>query len=92
MTEIQYTQNNLYNVYYGQWEAEDYEIATKMNGYWVNFIKYGNPNGDGLVQWDAVNSTTSVTQELGDGWGPKIIAHDDQIALFKKWFATLSAI
>lgn len=92
MTEIQYTQNNLYNVYYGQWEEEDYQIATKMNNYWVNFIKYGNPNGEGLVQWDSARFNGTTTQELGDGWGPKIIARMGQPALFKSWFATLPAI
>ncbi len=92
MTEIQYSQNNLYNVYYGEWEAEDYQIATTMNGYWVNFIKNGNPNGDGLTQWDSVSADTTVTQELGDGWGPIPIANDQQISLFKSWFLSLTAI
>jgi carboxylesterase 2 len=92
MTEIRYTQNNLYNVYYGEWEAEDYQIATIINSYWVNFIKTGNPTGDGLVQWDSVSVNTTVTQELGDGWGPIPIASDSQISLFNSWFPTLTSI
>ncbi|KAH7252793.1 Alpha/Beta hydrolase protein [Fusarium tricinctum] len=92
MTEIQYTQNNLYNVYYGEWEEEDYEIAEIMSNYWVNFIKYGNPNGDGLGHWDNVNTNTTTTQELGDRWGPTIVAHENQISLFRSWFASLVAI
>ncbi|KAI5927199.1 Alpha/Beta hydrolase protein [Camillea tinctor] len=93
MTEIQYTQNNLYNVYYGQWEDEDYQIATTMNAYWVNFIKHGNPNGEGLVQWDSVSPNVTKTQELGNNWGPMPIASSSsQIELFKEWFPTLSAI
>lgn len=92
MTEIQYTQNNLYNVYYGQWQADDYVIADKMSGYWGNFIKYGNPNGDGLVAWEENNTTSTVTQQVGDGWGPIPIADPEQIELFEDWFATLDAI
>lgn len=92
MTEIQYTQNNLYNVYYGDWEAEDYQIATVMNSYWVNFIKNGDPNGEGLAQWDSVSANTTVTQELGDGWGPIPIANAQQISLLNSWFATLTSI
>ncbi|KAI1488430.1 Alpha/Beta hydrolase protein [Biscogniauxia mediterranea] len=93
MTEIQYTQNNLYNVYYGQWEAEDYQIATVMNAYWVNFIKYGNPNGEGLVQWDSVSPNVTVTMELGNGFGPMPIASSNsQIELFEEWFPTLTAL
>lgn len=92
MTEIQYTQNNLYNVYYGAWEADDYAIAEKMSAYWANFIKTGNPNGDGLAAWEDVNATTTVTQELGDGWGPIPLADPDQIELMNDWFDTLVAI
>lgn len=92
MTEIMYTQNNLYNVYYGQWEADDYAISEKMSGYWANFIKYGNPNGDGLTTWDDVNTTSTFTQEVGDGWGAIPIADPAQIELLDDWFNTLVTI
>ncbi|KAF3770834.1 alpha/beta-hydrolase [Cryphonectria parasitica EP155] len=91
MSEIQYTQNNLYYKQW-DWEAADYEIADIMNAYWVNFIKTGNPNGDGLAQWDPVVGSSNVTQELGDGFGPIPIASDEQIALFSDWFASLTAL
>ncbi len=35
-------------------EAE-YELAQKMNQYWINFAKTGNPNGNGLTNWPAYN-------------------------------------
>jgi carboxylesterase 2 len=92
MTEIQYTQNNLYNVYYGAWQAEDYQIATKMSKYWVNFIKTGNPNGEGVVRWDKATVNGTTTQELGDGFGPIPIADAEQIVVFTEWFSTLPAI
>ena len=34
-----------------QWTDWDYELAEKMNQYWSNFIKTGDPNGDGLAFW-----------------------------------------
>ncbi|CAN8095858.1 unnamed protein product [Discula destructiva] len=93
MTEIQYTQNNLYNTYYPySAENNDFAIAEIMNAYWVNFIKTGNPNGDGLVQWNEISTTTAVTQQLGDGWGPLAIASTEQIALFAEWFPTMTPI
>lgn len=36
---------------------EDYALAEKMNSYWCNFIKSGNPNGNGLKQWDPCSWT-----------------------------------
>ncbi len=35
-------------------EAE-YELAQKMNQYWINFAKTGNPNSNGLPNWPAYN-------------------------------------
>jgi para-nitrobenzyl esterase len=36
-------------------EAE-YELAKKMNAYWANFAKTGNPNGAGLPNWSPYNN------------------------------------
>ncbi|MBE7177929.1 MAG: carboxylesterase family protein [Mucilaginibacter polytrichastri] len=35
------------------WESSDRELAQTMSGYWVNFVKTGNPNGSGLAEWPA---------------------------------------
>lgn len=59
-----------------------------MNGYWVNFTKTGNPNGDGLTQWDAT-SVDPVVQQVGDGWGPIPVASANKLALFEAWFDAL---
>lgn len=32
---------------------EDKQLSDKMLDYWCNFIKTGNPNGDGLKEWNA---------------------------------------
>ena len=34
-----------------EWTAYDYELADQVNTYWANFMKTGNPNGEGLVEW-----------------------------------------
>ncbi|KAJ5992522.1 alpha/beta-hydrolase [Penicillium sp. IBT 35674x] len=86
-SEINYVLNNLYATD-KPWTAKDYEIAAKMNGYWSNFIKNGNPNGDGLVHWSATKDDALV-HHVGNGWGPIPVASKAKIQLFKEWFATL---
>lgn len=39
----------------GEASAEEKELARIMNGYWVNFARTGNPNGDGLPHWPLYN-------------------------------------
>jgi para-nitrobenzyl esterase len=35
------------------WEAPDRELAQLMVSYWINFMRTGDPNGDGLPPWPA---------------------------------------
>ncbi|CAG8081265.1 unnamed protein product [Penicillium nalgiovense] len=87
-SEINYVHNNLYATD-SPWTDADYRIAAKMNAYWVNFIKSGNPNSDSLVYWPATDSK-QITQHVGDGWGSIPIASAAQVKLFERWFNTLA--
>lgn len=89
-SEINYVLNNLYGTDM-PWTADDYAIAAKMNGYWVNFIKSGNPNGANLTGWAPANGQDLVVQELGDRWDAIPLASKAQVALFEQWFETLPA-
>ncbi|OJJ47559.1 hypothetical protein ASPZODRAFT_131087 [Penicilliopsis zonata CBS 506.65] len=86
-SEINYVLNNLYDTDL-PWTHDDYVIAAKMNAYWVNFIKTGDPNGGNLTEWKAAG-TEPVVQHVGNGWGPMPVADDAKIELFEDWFATL---
>jgi para-nitrobenzyl esterase len=53
-SEIAYVFDNLN----ARWGAptttpQDEAVAKRMNAYWVNFAKTGNPNGKGLPEWPA---------------------------------------
>ncbi len=53
----------------------EYELAKKMNAYWVNFAKTGNPNGAGLPNWPIYNKQNQEMLDVElDG---KIVAKPD---------------
>jgi para-nitrobenzyl esterase len=33
------------------WKAGDFRLSDMMSSYWVNFVKSGDPNGQGLPKW-----------------------------------------
>tara|TARA_R110002051_G_scaffold153510_1_gene225886 strand:- start:1916 stop:3547 length:1632 start_codon:yes stop_codon:yes gene_type:complete len=51
--EIEYCMGNLHLVEDYAWTADDYKVSKEMLTYFANFIKTGNPNGEGLPKWDA---------------------------------------
>lgn len=40
------------------WTDSDYELADQITGYISNFVKTGNPNGEGLEKWDVCSADT----------------------------------
>ena len=37
-----------------------------MSAYWINFVKTGNPNGDGLPEWKPFSRTEGSVMEFGE--------------------------
>ncbi len=48
------------------YSAADRQIADRMAGYWVNFVKTGTPNGRGLPHWPAFDAAAPAVMEVGD--------------------------
>lgn len=48
------------------WQQVDHELARIMSGYWLNFIKTGNPNGKGLPTWPVYENRSKSIMDLGD--------------------------
>lgn len=47
------------------WTAEDLALQAQMLGYWTNFAKTGNPNGEGVPDWKAFDGTSETVMRLG---------------------------
>lgn len=58
--EIEYAMGNLSTNKVFAWTEDDYNVSRILQGYFVNFIKNGNPNGPGLPQWKAANQSAEV--------------------------------
>jgi para-nitrobenzyl esterase len=63
--EIVYVIGNFHLASFKQQEA-DKRLAETMSGYWINFAKTGNPNGEGLPEWPAYDSKNEYYMEFGD--------------------------
>lgn len=66
------------------WAPGDQRIAEALSGYWVNFVRTGDPNGKGLPEWPAFSPESATTMELGDKMAPRAIADNVKLELFRQ--------
>ena len=59
-SEIEYALGNLSTNKVFDWNADDFKVSATMEGYFANFIKTGNPNGNGLPTWQALNINAPI--------------------------------
>lgn len=52
-SDIEYVLGNLASNKVFEWTADDVKVSNLAEMYFANFIKTGNPNGNGLLQWPA---------------------------------------
>lgn len=48
------------------WRDVDYDVERTMDSFWVNFVKTGNPNGQGLPEWTKYDKSSGNIMEIGD--------------------------
>ena len=58
--EIEYAMGNLASNKVYSWTEDDYKVSAIMQQYFANFIKSGNPNGEGLPQWPSATGKDPV--------------------------------
>ena len=59
--DIEYAMGNLGSNHVFAWTAEDHAVSEVMQRCYVNFVKTGDPNGDGTPPWPTANAGDAVT-------------------------------
>jgi para-nitrobenzyl esterase len=70
------------------WTQKDRDVSRITSGYLVNFVTIGKPNGAGLPEWKAVDSTPA-TMRLGSSFGPMNVASPQKEDLWMKILTSL---
>ncbi|MFC8797823.1 carboxylesterase/lipase family protein [Promicromonospora sp. NPDC057138] len=67
--EVMYAYDNLGSDGDADYGLADYRLRDQMRGYWLNFVRSGNPNGPGLPAWPTVREAPDQIMELGTATG-----------------------
>ena len=64
------------------WTDSDSRLANDMSSYWVNFVKTGDPNGDGLPKWPRFTTGQASVLYLNDPVASGPVANLDTLSVF----------
>ncbi len=64
----------------------DEAVSKAMHSYWVNFIKHGDPNGEGLDRWPEYRDGTGSVMLFKDGTSLIETPHKPQLLLLEEYF------
>jgi para-nitrobenzyl esterase len=90
-SEVPYVFNTL-NQSRRPWNEQDRKLADMLGSYWVNFMKYGDPNGKSLPAWPAYSSKSPVTMELGDNSGPRPVVEPAKLEFWQSYLTRPGAV
>jgi para-nitrobenzyl esterase len=71
----------------GRPTAEDAQISDLLSGYWVNFAKTGNPNGDGLPEWPAFSAAAQKAFVIDQHPGARPVPNQRQLQTLDGYYA-----
>ncbi len=67
--------------------ADDHTLSQMISRYWLNFIKTGDPNGDGLPHWPAVDSANPQINMIDVTTQAQPVLPAEKLDLFKRHLA-----
>jgi len=70
---------------------EEEVIRDVMIQYWINFTKYGNPNGKDLPEWKKYSESEKNTMHIRNGFENIEMPNLPQLNLFEEFFAAKRA-
>jgi para-nitrobenzyl esterase len=65
------------------WVERDRRVEEVMNQYWLNFVKTGNPNSEGLPEWKAYDAVEMNVMQLNDQPEPKPGLYQDEFGFLE---------
>ena len=68
-------------------EGADKTVSDAMNTYWANFVKTGDPNGEGLADWPVYKDGTASVMFFKDGTSLIETPNKPQLLLMEDYFA-----
>ncbi len=86
--ELPYAYGNLWR-HGWLYDDEDYKLSEAMQSYWVNFVKIGDPNGEGLPEWKPFAEDRSKVLELGENIGMTDNMYNELYPILDKYQTSL---
>ncbi len=87
--EIPYVLGNL-AVLKRPYTSTDSTLEKVASGYWVNFVRTGDPNGGSLPMWQAVKAGEHRTMELGAVIGPRPVTSGEKMRFWRAYLLAQS--
>ena len=72
-----------------RWTAADRRLAERMSSYWTNFVKAGDPNGEGLPVWPAFDEQSARVLYLGTPISVGGVANIEKLKVFDEIYASV---
>lgn len=72
---------------WGPFKPEDQKVSDAMHSYWVNFIKYGDPNGEGLDNWPIYDQNSKSVMFFKNGTSLIETPHLPQLQLMEDFYS-----